>query len=108
MINAGQRDDLAEWSKQLPIGRDIRADARQHVHSYAKKFAVFVQRQLDIADIVAPMLVGHDDLGSFAAPFHRPVELFRSPQHETVIEVLPSLGAEAAADIVDDDAHLTL
>ena len=108
MVHAGQRDDLPERRQQLPVRRDIGADTRQHVHPHAEEFVVLVQRQFDLADIVAAVFVGHDDLGPFAAPFHRPVELPRRPQHQPVIDILPALGAEAAADIVDHDAHLAL
>ncbi len=106
VIDARQRDDLPERRQQLPVGGDIGPDAGEHVQPHAQEFVVLIQCEFDLADVVAAMLVGHDDLGAFAAPFHRPIEFLRRPQHQPVIDILPALGAKAAADIVDHDAHL--
>ena len=54
------------------------------------------------------MLVGQHHLGALASPLHRPVELARRPQRQPVLDILPALGAEAAADVVAHHAHLAL
>ena len=71
-------------------------------------FRVVVEGELDLADIVAPVLVGEDDLGALAAPFDRTAELLCRPQGQAVLDILPALGAKAAADIVADHPDFAL
>ena len=54
------------------------------------------------------MLVGHQHFGALAAPLHRPADLARRPQHQPVVDILPALGAEPAADVAAHHAHLAL
>ena len=54
------------------------------------------------------MFVGEDHLGALAFPLHRPLDLACRPQRQPMIDILPALGAEAAADIVAHHAHLAL
>ena len=107
-IDAQHRADHAEGRQQVAVGADIGADVGQHVQPQRQELVVLVQRQLDLADIVAAVLVGHHRLAAFACPFDRPQQLARRPQGQAVLDVLPALGAEAAADILRDHPHLAL
>ena len=55
-----------------------------------------------------PCFVGQQHFGAFAAPLHRAADLACRPQRQAVFDVLPALGAEAAADIVAHHAYLAL
>ena len=96
--------DLAERGQKLAIGRDVGADAGEHVHTQAEEFAVGVEGEFDVADIVTAVFVGEEDFGSFAFPLDGAPEFPGGPEGEAVIDVLPTLGAEAAANVTDHDA----
>ena len=71
-------------------------------------FALASNASSIVADVVAAVFVGEDHLGAFAAPLHRPFDLARRPQRQPVLDILPALGAEAAADVAAHHAHLAL
>ena len=107
-IDAQHGADHAERREQVAVGADIGADVGQHVEPQRHELVVLVERQLDLADIVAAVLVGHHRFAALARPFHRPQELARRPQGQAVLDILPALGAEAAADVLGDHPHLAL
>ena len=103
VVDADQRADIAEGREQVALGRDVGADIGQRLDPEAEEFAVLVERQLGVADIVAGVLVGLDRLAALAGPFDRPAQFLRRQQHQPVLGILPALGAEPAADIAGDD-----
>ena len=54
------------------------------------------------------MLVGHHRFTAFTGPLHRPQKLAGRPQRQAVLDVLPALGPEAAANVARDHPHLAL
>src|SRR5262249_38494240 len=58
--------------------------------------------------VVSRVLVGGDGLAPLARPLDRPPDFSRGPEYQAVLGILPTLGAEAAADVAGDDAHLML
>src|SRR5208282_4591414 len=108
VIDADHRADHAEGGEQLAIRRDIGADIRDHVQPQPQNFRALVKGELDLADIVSPVLVGEDDLGALAAPFNGTAELLCRPQGQAVLDILPAFGAEAAADVVADHPDFAL
>jgi hypothetical protein len=88
---------------QIAFGRDVSADIGQRLDPEPEEFAVLVERQLGVTDIVAGVLVSLDRLTALAGPFDRPAQLLRSEQHQPMLGILPALGAEPAADIAGND-----
>src|SRR5262249_26945194 len=72
------------------------------------ELAVGIERQLDLGDDVARMLVGEQRLAPLAGPFDGAPELARGPQHEAVLRILPALGTAAAAAVAAADAKMIL
>ena len=108
VVHADHCADLAERRQQLTVGRDVGADAGQHVQPQPDDLRTRIERQFDRADIVAPVLVREDHLGAFAPPLHRTFDLARRPQRQPVFDILPALGTEAAAHVVAHHAHAAL
>ena len=108
VVDAGHGLDLPERRQQLPVGGDVGADAGQHVQAQAEDPAIRIQSERDLAHVVAAVLVGQHRLGALAAPLHRPAQLLRGPEHQPVVDILPALDAEPAADILHQHAHLAL
>ena len=107
-VDAKHRADHAEWRQQIAIGADIGADVGDHVEAQRHELVVLVERQLDLADIVATVLVGHHRLAALAGPLDRAQQLARRPQRQPMLDILPALGAEATADVARDHPHLAL
>ena len=80
VVDAREGHDLAERRQELAIGADIGTQIGQHVQSHAEELAVHAQRQFDVADIIARMLVGEDHFRALARPLDRSSELARRPQ----------------------------
>src|SRR3984893_8106320 len=68
VISAGQRADIAEGRKQVAFGRDVGADIGQRLDPEAEEFAVHVEPQLGVADIVARVLVRLHGFTTFPHP----------------------------------------
>src|SRR5207253_4636817 len=82
------------------------SDNGQRLNPKAEEFAVLVERQLGVADIVASVLVGLNGFTAFTRPFDRPAQFLRREQYQPMLGILPALGAEPAADIAGDDPDL--
>src|SRR6185437_5830981 len=105
VIDPDQGSEAAEGREKIAVGRQISADIADGPNLDAEELAVRIERQLGIGDDVAAMLVGEERLAALAAPFDRPAELARRPERQAMLDILPALGAEAAADIAGDDAN---
>ena len=67
---------------------------------------ILVERQLGMDVLLAALRVGEEGFLPVAGPFHRPADQLRRPRHQRMLGKVEALHAEAAADIVGDDAHL--
>ena len=74
--------------------------------SSARKLALVVEREPRGRNIVAAVAVGEEMLGALADPFHRLAQALGGDRGERIFAIGKQLGAEAAADIGRDDAHL--
>ena len=108
VVDADERAETAEGREQVAIGREIGADIADQAHADGEELVVLVERQLGIGEHVARVLVGEQRFAALAAPFDRAAELARREQGQAMLDILPALGAEAAADIAGDDADLGL
>ena len=88
--------------------RQIRAHVRRRVHAHRQELAVLVERKLGVRDVVAAVRVGQERFAAIGGPLDRTVDLFRRPDHRGLFGVEIDLGAEAAADVGRDHAHLVL
>ena len=107
-IDAGQGVHVDEGGKKIAVRRHVGADVGQRLDAQAKNTAVGVQSELGVADVVARMFIRQDGLAALAGPLDRASELSRCPWHQAVLGVLPTLGAETAADVVGDHADAVL
>ena len=107
-INADERRHIGEGGEEVAVRGDVGADVRQGLHAEGEKTPVGVEGQLGVAHIVAGVLVGGNGFAALARPLHGPAELARRPQSESMLGILPALGAEGAPDIAHDDANLVL
>ena len=74
--------------------------------SSARKRPLSSTRQPRGRNIVAAVAVGEEMLGALADPFHRLAQALGGDGGERIFAIGKQLGAEAAADIGRDDAHL--
>jgi len=68
--------------------------------------AVGVETELDLGVVVAAVGIGEEGLAAAGRPLDRAAELVGAPGDEDFFGVVEDLGAEAAADIGRDHAHL--
>ena len=108
LVDADQRDHVAERGQEISVRGDVRADVGEGVDAHAQKPPVGVERELGVGDVVPRVLVGEDRLAPLARPLDGPAKLARRPQHQLVLGILPALGAEGAADVAGDDADPVL
>ncbi len=85
--------------------REIGAEIAENVDAHGEEAAVLVERHLGGRHIVAPLSVADEMLGAIPDPAHRPTEQFRRFENERIFAMKDALGAEAAADVIGDDAH---
>jgi hypothetical protein len=89
-------------------GVEIRAHRRGHVRAQRGDRPVLRRRELVRGDVVAPVDGGEVVLRALLDPLHRHAETPREGGGEELLGVDVQLGAEAAADVGSDHAHLGL
>src|SRR3546814_508023 len=89
-------------------GREVGAEIGCRADPEAQEFAVLVQRQLHMAEMVAAMGVGEEGFAALRRPFDRAPNLLGGPDTDGFLGIAEDLRAEAAADIGRDHAHLVL
>ncbi len=107
-IGAGEHADVVGRRSGIAVGIVVGADVREVAHREGEEAAVRVERELGLGDVVAAMLVGLQTFAALGNPFHRPADEARRERSEHVFRIEPALHAEAAADILGDDAELGL
>ena len=100
-IGRARRDECAER-------REIGAEIGDDRDPQAEEMAAPVHGEFGAGEMVAPLVVADEALGAIRLPFHRALELARSPDRERVLGVDERLHAEAAADVGRDGAQLRL
>ena len=76
--------------------------------AHREELAVLVERELGVRHVVAAVRVGEERFAALARPLDRAVDALRRPDHRGLFGVQVDLGAEAAADVGRDHAHLVL
>ena len=89
-------------------GGEIGAHVRGGRDAHREELAVLVERQLRLRHVVAAVRVREEGLGALRGPLDRAVQLLRRPGDDGLLGVEVDLGAEAAADVGRDHAHLVL
>jgi hypothetical protein len=107
-IDAGEQRAIKVGRNVGTECRDIGADICQGRHAQPEKFAVPVERQFAMGDMVAALRVGLEGLAAIGDPFHRPLQFARCPGHQSFLSIDDLLAAETAADIRRHHAQLAL
>jgi hypothetical protein len=110
--NRGQAIDRALQVHVL-VGRHAAADAREIGADIGEardlqcqELARRIERQRRLGPQIARRMVGQEHLAAGGDPFHRPADPPRRPGDQDVLGIDEVLGAEAAADIGRDEAHV--
>ena len=110
-----RRRVLPGEQRRVKDGRNAgseRREIRPHVGGghdpHRQEFPVLVERELGLRHVVAAMRVGLEGLDPLRSPLDRAVQLPGRPREHHFLSVEIDLGAEAAADVGRDHAHLVL
>ncbi len=68
--------------------------------------ALGVERQLGFGDQIAGLIVAEQRFVPLDDPFHRPAEFARRPGHQRELGIDHAAGAEIAADVAHQHAHV--
>ena len=105
VVGPGRHAD-AEPRNVGRIARQIGAHVGDDVELEREETALVVDGQPRGRNIVAAMAVAEEMLGALADPFDRLAQPFGRDGGQRIFAIGKQLGAEAAADIRRDDAHL--
>ena len=86
--------------------REIGAEIAENVDAQGEKPALLVERHLGGGDVVAALRVADEMLGPVGLPAHGSPQAPRGFENERIFAIDEALGAEAAADVLGDDAQL--
>jgi hypothetical protein len=106
-VLAGQQRGVEDGRHRGGEGRQVGAQVGVGVHAHGEELAVLVHRHLGVAHVVAAVRVGQEALAALAVHLMA-VELLGRPGQAHVLGVQEDLGAEAAAHVGRDHAHLVL
>ena len=84
---------------------DVGAEIGERPHAEAQELPVGIQRQRRPGQMVACLGVAEKTLGAAAQPAHRQPQLARRPGHQDLLVIGEVLHAEAAAEVVREDAQ---
>ena len=87
---------------------DVGAEIGERPHAEAQELPVGIQRQRRPGQMVACLGVAEKALGAAAQPAHRQPQLARRPGHQDLLVIGEVLHAEAAAEVVREDAQAVL
>ncbi len=107
-VGAGQHPDIVGRRAGAAVGMVIGAEIGVGAGTEADEFAVRIERELGLGDVVAAMLVRQQALATLADPFHRRAGELGGETAENVFGVEPTLHPETAADILGDHADFRL
>ncbi len=74
--------------------------------AHGQEFALVVERELRFDDEIARLIVAQERLVALDDPFHRAAEFARRPGDSCEFGIDHAAGAEIAADVLHQDAHL--
>ena len=105
IVDAGRHAD-AEPGNVRRVARQIGAHVGDDIDVEREEAALVVERQPRGRDVVAAVAVAEEMLGAVGDPFHRLAQLLGRDRGQRIFAIGKQLGAEAAADIGRDHAHL--
>ena len=105
VIGAG-RHAGAEPGDVRRVAGQIRAHVGDDIEREREETPLVVERQPRARDVVAAVAVAEKMFGAIANPFHRPAQALGGDRGQRIFAIGKQLGAEAAADVGRDDAHL--
>ena len=103
VVAAGDQAGALRQRRQRHAARAGVADV---VGAHRQDAAALVERQLDLGDEIAALVVGEERLRARRGVFDRALELARRPQHQAELDERPVARAEVAADVIGQDAQL--
>ena len=101
-IGAGNKSGALAQRRQRDAAR---ADIADIGGAHREEAAVVVERQLDLGDQIAALVIAEKGFRAGRREFHRPAEFLRRPQHQAEFDKDAVAGAEIAADIVRQHAQ---
>ncbi len=105
VIDAG-RHGGPDVRNEGAVLRNISAEVGDQLDAQAEEAAIGIHRHLGGHDVVAALRVGEEMLGAVARPFDRLAEPLRGFQHQRMLAIDETFGAEPAADVGRDHAKL--
>ena len=90
-VGAGEKGPVKICRDTGREGRQIGAHIGDRRHLQSEELRISVEGELDMGDMVAPMRVRHETLGTFRGPFDRPPHLPGGPGHDRLFGVVVDL-----------------
>ena len=107
-VGVRQHARVQQGGRDGPQVGDVGAEVGERAHAQAEELPVGIQRQRAAREMVARLRVAEKALAAPAQPAHRPPQPARGPGHEDLLMIGKILHAEAAAEIVGEDAEAVL
>ena len=106
-VDAADRADV-DHRRHRAAKRHEGAEIAEAADAHAEEFAVLIERQRRVDDVVAGVVVADMRLVAGAGPFHRPADAARRPQHQDDFRIDRAAQAVGAADVAGDQPKLRL
>ena len=85
-VDAAHRADV-DHRRHRAAKRHEGAEIAEAADAHAEEFAVLVERQRRVDDVVAGVVVADVGFVAGAGPFHRPADAPRRPQHQDDLRI---------------------
>ncbi len=107
-VDAVQERAVEEGRDRGSEGREIGAEVGGGLDVQSQDLAVLGHRHRGVGHVISPVRVRQVRLAAGRRPADRPLELARRPGADDLLVVEEDLGAESAAHVGGDHAHLVL
>ena len=107
-VDAAENSSAGECRNKGRELREVAAHIGGAGDAQRKDVAILVERQFGLGSHIAAMIVAEEGFRAGANPARGAAELFRRDQHQRLLGIHEALHAEAAADVLGNDAHLVL
>ncbi len=108
LVLAGQQGRVQDGRDTGRKSGQVRAHVGRGVHAHGEELAVLVERQFRLGHVIAAVRVRKEGFRAVRRPFDRAIDLFARPHQRGLFAVQVNLGAESAAHVRRNHAHLVL
>jgi hypothetical protein len=98
-VIAGEQGAIAPCRDCRREAAEIGTEIGERGDPHGEEFAVLIESELRLGEMVTRLVVGQKDLVALGGPFDRATELACEPEHERLLGIERSLGAKATAHI---------